>query len=239
MEVRYQLSDICFKLASRIKVNTEANTELTGALLSLGAFVLDTVKRDLRRGRSIANANESKRLQLESALNELKCSYKFVQYHLRNEIEGGQISREQALRRSEDRRKMSFGAFDSTASSLLSDAGSSPSLLDWARTAIMPNVDRVRDQWLEFDTSLKGSFHQDVTQAEVSLTYLIPPAIADLEESRVPQRRLIVQAFQFPTTGHCKTSATTLSARGVPAWWLTCSSSDRRVHLRARTSLRD
>ncbi|GAA5867315.1 hypothetical protein JCM3774_003543 [Rhodotorula dairenensis] len=181
MEVRYRLSDICYKLASRLKSESEAHAKLAGALCSFGAFILETVERDLARCRHFANANESKRLQLESALNELKCSFKIIQYRLRHEVERGEMSREQALESSASQRDQRFTAFNSTKSSLLSSADLPASLLDWTRTAIMPNVDRIRDQWLEFEKSLQGPFKQEVTDAE---------------------RRMVVQVFQFSTTGH-------------------------------------
>ncbi|GAA5970767.1 hypothetical protein JCM8115_003167 [Rhodotorula mucilaginosa] len=181
-EVRYQLCEICLKLALRFKSDGEPDEGLFAALVSLGAFVLESVKRDLRRGCDIALYDGSKRLQLEGALNELKCSLKTTQYRLRSDIASGKIERQPALTSSQAQRQQSFATFQRLKNSLLDTKESQALLSEWTKASIEPNVDRILEQWLDFEKLITGgTFYEEVSETE---------------------RRMIVQATGFATTGH-------------------------------------
>lgn len=168
-EVRYQLCEICPKLALRFKSDGEPDDGLFAALVSLGAFVLETVTRDLRRGCDIALYDGSKRLQLEGALNELKCSLKTTQYRLRSDIASGKLERQPALTSSQAQRQQSLATFQRFKNSLLDTKESQALLSEWTKASIEPNVDRILEQWLDFEKSITGgTFYEEVSETEVS-----------------------------------------------------------------------
>lgn len=176
-EIRYQLCEICLKLASRFRGEDD---ELVVVLGSLGAFVLETVQRDLGRGRQIALETGAQHSQLEGALHELRCSFMNVQYRLRNGIERGEIDREQALQWSQAERQQSFTTFQQFKTSLVSTEESKALLADWVTANIEPNVTRVHEQWLKFEKSIIAGeiFHKKVSKPEV----VSEPEASQLEE---------------------------------------------------------
>ncbi|GAA5992370.1 hypothetical protein JCM10908_000450 [Rhodotorula pacifica] len=181
-QVRYQICDIVYKLAMRFKAEEAVDSGLVDALLSFGGFVLETINRDLERGSEIAQGNNSKRLQLENALNSLKCAFKTAQYHLRIDVADGRLSRLDARTSSELQRQQSFAAFGRIKSSLLSTSELRALLAGWTKTAVEPHVDHLRDAWEDFEKSIfGGTFYDSVSDDE---------------------RRMIIQAVAYPTTGH-------------------------------------
>jgi hypothetical protein len=150
----------------RFKSDGEPDEGLFAALVSLGAFVLESVKRDLRRGCDIALYDGSKRLQLEGALNG---SLKTTQYRLRSDIASGKIERQPALTSSQAQRQQSFATFQRLKNSLLDTKESQALLSEWTKASIEPNVDRILEQWLDFEKLITGgTFYEEVSETEVS-----------------------------------------------------------------------
>lgn len=235
-EVRYQLCEICTKLALRFTSDGEPDRGLVAALVSLGAFVLKTVKRDLRCSCDTALYSGSKRLQLEGALNELKCSLKTTQYRLRSDIASSKIERQPALASSQAQRQQSFATFQRFKNSLLDTPESQALLSEWTKATIEPNVDRILEQWVEFEKVITGGRPRNLLRGSVGSrgkSASVLRVIQQLMHFSVPQRRMIIKATNFATTGHCELESSdcrTIRTR--------TNASSHRVHLRTRSPLR-
>ena len=70
---------------------------------------------------------------------------------------------------SQAQRQQSLATFQRFKNSLLDTKESQALLSEWTKASIEPNVDRILEQWLEFEKVITGgTFYEAVSEAEVS-----------------------------------------------------------------------